>query len=151
MKFHFKLGPALRLVEIEERKKKIELGTILQKVSEMQTQIGKTQENIKQLLLISIGTPANNRLVSGEWYEYQTNKIELDRDQEGKLIRNLTDIRGLLSQKRRELAALLLKRKAFENKRESDFKQYRMQVARRDQKQLDENHRLLKAAQRGKQ
>ncbi|MBI1859986.1 MAG: flagellar FliJ family protein [Deltaproteobacteria bacterium] len=139
MKFQFRLKTALRFTELEESKKKSEIGSIHNRVIDIERRLTLLNRNIRDLLGWSIGREVNvDRLV------YQSRKIETDRNELQKLERNLVDIRNLLVQRREELLKIVMKRKALESKEEKDHKAFRTKVSRTEQKRLDDNHQLLK-------
>ena len=139
MKFRFRLAPALRIIELEENKKKMEIARIYGNLNSLEVRRDQLSLNVHHLLSSGIGNET-----SSLWLAYRSNKIEADRAESQVLERKITDQKELLHNKQGELAVIMMKRRAFERKKESELRIFNMGEGRKEQKRLDDNHQILR-------
>lgn len=138
MIFRFRLQQALRVVELEEMRKKMEIGRVRASIDLLNRRIETLKRNMRHVLGMTLG-----KIVSTQWSTYQAQKIDADSEALTIAERNAGDIKGLLGTKTKELAKIMMKKKALERKKETDRRLFRLHQGRKEQKRLDDDFRLL--------
>lgn len=138
MRFRFRLEQVLRLVVLDEKRKKQEIVKTLGHMSSLRNKMAMLETNIRGLLRLTTGDSPEMA-----WSCYQSEKIIHDRDAIVIAKLNLADIKEALQNMRRELAAIQMKRKALEKKKDADRREFTLVQNRREQRRMDDNHRIL--------
>lgn len=138
MRFEFRLEKILNLVRLKETVKKMEVASVVQKINYLQNRKNSIQGGIRELL----EKAATN--LSTQWFSFQNTKIEMDVHEQKRIDSLLLDERAELSERQKELEAIMLRRKSLEALKEKRLKEHKLVQGRKVQKQLDEIYQLTK-------
>ncbi|MEZ4750110.1 MAG: hypothetical protein R3B54_05620 [Bdellovibrionota bacterium] len=140
MKFTFRLKSFLKLMELREQKKKMELGQSQQRVREMETSIAETRESLKNSLA---GSSYNKRDLN-LWMAFGAQAVLGQLEQLNEVESALRDEEDRREMFRGELAEVSAKRKGLENLRENLHKKFRVARDKKEQKEIEDITRVLK-------
>ena len=135
MLFAFKLERALHFTRIKETFKKIELANQIRKIEMLKGKRKKLIDEIRILL------SKKEEQIDVQWMCYRDDKVIFDRREIEKIENLLKSEEELLSQKKEELNAVVMRRKGLESLREKRKLEFDKVQSKREQKNLDDNYR----------
>ena len=139
MNFHFRMDRVLHFVALKEDMKKMEVAALIRKLSDLMRIKARTLEGIRKLL------EANNQALSVDEIQYNSERIDADTAGISDLENRINETRELLDGKRLELSRVSQKKRALESLKDKRHHNYRIEEARRVQRETDENYRLQRA------
>lgn len=140
MRFKFRLEKALGFLKLRETMMKMEVASVLRKLTRAREDWERLQAATRQLLE---ETP--QRLSEGSaWIPYQTSQVALNVESMRKKEKEIALIQVELAEKQEELGRLAMKRKALENLKDNKYHEHRIEERRREQKKMDELFTLSK-------
>jgi hypothetical protein len=135
MRFKFRLRQAERFAELDETAKKAQIGAVRSEHDRLANVINDVESAMVDTLNRTHGME-----VDLKWAVFQSEKLVNDSEKLCVLENNRMDVADKLCQQLSEFGEILMRRKAFENKRRSDHRAFRQSVNRKEQKTLDEIH-----------
>lgn len=136
MKFQFKLQKVLHFIRLKEEMKKMEVSTSMTKLGFLQ----KRRKRIEDELTLALNKGQEDVLL---WAHFQQEKVKADLFQMKQLDRLIVDQTAECDKCRGELSRISMRRRSVEALRDKRESEFRIERARKEQKQLDETHQLL--------
>lgn len=138
MKFTFRLQKILRLLEIEETGKKLEIHQMQQKISKKRAHQIHLRESILELLSRQ-AAPLYDR----SWDAYRIQQIEVSREDILSLEEQIEQDNLELTDLKYQLNKVMQRRRALENLRNKRQSEFRQLERRQEQKGMEEIYRSV--------
>lgn len=139
MKFRFRLKSFLKLTELREQKKKMELGHSQQRIREMESSISENRDHLRASL-----SGGSYKKDLGLWMAFGAQAVLGHLEQINEVESALSDERDRQEMFRGELAEYSARRKGLENLRDSLHKKFRVERDKKEQKEVEDITRVLK-------
>lgn len=136
MRFQFRLQKMLTLASMKETLKKLEFSAEAHKLSVLENRKKHLEAEIESAL------DHKGRNLDIRMALLYSQRIGLTVDEIQKLDGTIETQKGVLDIRRSELMALTQKRRALESLRESKLQEFKVQGARKDQREIDEMYSL---------
>lgn len=139
MKFRFRLEKAAQFYAQRETAKKLELANVIAQLAKLTDELKKIEIENQEVI------SQNNRIqtIAAPWIQVWMSRIDANLASIKQVQKEVEKVMEALEVKKIELAAISKRKKALEKVREKKLAEFRVQKARNEQKQLDENYQIL--------